>query len=86
MLDVVDVGGGVGRVIEQDFDRVRAHLDNPLHREVRQQIRHAVLVGRFVARFFVSQQQPGVARARFGGGKAPLRIQQNGACVGSQDP
>ena len=51
---------------------------------VRQQVRQAAGLGVVVAALFISQQQAGVRRARFGGRKPTLGIEQNGAGVRRQ--
>ena len=87
VLDVVDLRIVEGRVVDQNFHGVGAHvLLEALDGNVRQQIGQTARLRVVVAAVFVGQQQAGVLCARLRCGKAPFRIEQDGAGVRRQDP
>ncbi len=85
MFDVVDLRVVEGRVVNQNLDGVGAPIDNALHGNVRQEVGQAAGLRVVVTAGFISQQQPCVGASRFGGGQAPLGIEQDGAGVRSQN-
>ena len=87
VFDVVHFRIVEGSVVDQNFDRVGAHiLLETLHGNVRQQIRQAPRLRVVVPAVFVRQQQAGVLRACFRRRKPPFGIEQNRAGVRRQNP
>ena len=85
VLDVVDLRVVEGGVVDQNLHGVRAPVHDALHGNVRQQVGQAAGLGVVVAALLVGQQQAGVGGARFGGGQAELRIEQDGAGMRRQN-
>ncbi len=77
----------VRRVVEQNFDRIRSHiLLQTFDGDVRQKIGQPARLGIVVTAVLVGKQESGVLRPYFRCGKAPFRIQQDGARIRSQNP
>ncbi len=86
VFDVVDLRVVEGRVIDEDFHGVRAHVFfDALDGDVRQEVGQAAGLGVIVTAVFVGEQEARVFRARFRGGQTPLGVEKNGACMRSQD-
>src|SRR5208282_1575127 len=77
MFLVVDVLGIEGRVVEQNFDAVRAGFFQAAGGPVIEQVAEAAGAGLVVSGLFVGEQQAGVFGAALGGGQAPLGIEQD---------
>src|ERR1017187_2771672 len=81
MLDIVDGGLFIGRVVDENLDRVGAPTGDAFGGNVRQQIGKPAGLRVVVAAQLISQQEPGVGTARVAGLQAAFRGQQAGAGV-----
>ncbi len=81
VLDLIDVLGIVGGVVQQDLDAVGAGFFQAARGPYVEQVGQAARTGLVVSGLFISQQQAGVLGAALGGGESPLGIEQNGGGV-----